>query len=155
MRDTEREAERHRQREKQAPCGEPNVRLNPRPRDHAESKADAQPLRHPCVPITSILKRRSKCHENTDTHRRPCEDKGRAQSDARISQQANEPMDTKDWPPLSEAEKKQGFYQVSEETWLCWHLHFRLPASSTVQTIAFCCFKPSSLWYFVRTAIGN
>ena len=30
MRDTEREAERHRQREKQAPCGNPDVGLNPR-----------------------------------------------------------------------------------------------------------------------------
>ena len=30
MRDTERESQRHRQREKQAPCREPNVGLNPR-----------------------------------------------------------------------------------------------------------------------------
>ena len=29
MRDTEREKQRHRQREKQAPCREPNVGLNP------------------------------------------------------------------------------------------------------------------------------
>ena len=32
MRDTERQ--RHRQREKQTPCGEPNVRLYPRTQDH-------------------------------------------------------------------------------------------------------------------------
>ena len=34
MRDTEREAETDRQREKQAPCGEPNAGLYPRPWDH-------------------------------------------------------------------------------------------------------------------------
>ena len=48
MRDTERGKQRHKQRERQAPCGEPDVELNlgtlePDP----EPKADAQPLSHP------------------------------------------------------------------------------------------------------------
>ena len=46
MRDTQREAET--QREKQAPCEEPNVGLNPRtPGSQPEPKADVQPLSHP------------------------------------------------------------------------------------------------------------
>ena len=37
-----------RQREKQIPCGEPDVGLDPRTRDHdPEPKADAHPLSHP------------------------------------------------------------------------------------------------------------
>ena len=45
MRDTER------QREKQAPCREPNAGLDPRiPGSHPEPKADAQPLSPPGVP---------------------------------------------------------------------------------------------------------
>ena len=48
MRDTERERQRHRWREKQAPCGEPDVELDPRiPGLRPELKADAQPLSHP------------------------------------------------------------------------------------------------------------
>ena len=51
-----RERERHGQREKQAPCREPNAELDPRtPGSHPEPKADAQPLSHPGVPICSIL----------------------------------------------------------------------------------------------------
>ena len=52
MRDTEREAGRHRQREeKQASCKGPEVGLDLRNLgSHPESKADAQPLRHPGVP---------------------------------------------------------------------------------------------------------
>ena len=50
MRETERK--RHRQREKQALCREPNVGLDPRsPGSHPEPKADTQPLSHPCVPV--------------------------------------------------------------------------------------------------------
>ena len=46
MRDTEKEAETD--REKQVPCGEPNVGLNPRtPGSCPEPKADAQPLSYP------------------------------------------------------------------------------------------------------------
>ena len=42
--------ERERQREKQAPCKEPDMGLNPRiMRSHPEPKADAQPLSHPDV----------------------------------------------------------------------------------------------------------
>ena len=53
MRDREREAQRHRQREKQAPCREPDVGLDPRtPGLHPEPKADAQQLSHPGVPGT-------------------------------------------------------------------------------------------------------
>ena len=48
MRHTERG--RHRQREKQAPCREPDVGLHPGTAgSHAEPKADAQPLSHPGV----------------------------------------------------------------------------------------------------------
>ena len=49
MRDTERQ--RHRGREKQAPCREPDVGLDPRTLgSQPEPKADAQPLSHPGVP---------------------------------------------------------------------------------------------------------
>ena len=56
MRDTEREGQRHRQREKQAPCRDPDVGLDPgtlgiRP----ELKAGAQPLSHPVVPRREIF----------------------------------------------------------------------------------------------------
>ena len=45
MRDTEREGQRHRQREKQAPCREPNTGLDPgTPGSCPGPKADAQPL---------------------------------------------------------------------------------------------------------------
>ena len=41
----EKQRQRHRQREKQAPCGEPDVGLNLRtPGSRPELKADAQPL---------------------------------------------------------------------------------------------------------------
>ena len=50
MRDTERGRKRGRQ-EKQAPCKEPDVGLNPRtPGSGPEPKANAQPLSHPGVP---------------------------------------------------------------------------------------------------------
>ena len=53
MGNIQRERQRHRQREKQAPCREPHVGLNPRtPGSGPESKADAQPLSHPGVPKT-------------------------------------------------------------------------------------------------------
>ena len=49
MRDTERQ--RHRQREKQALCGEADTRLDPRtPGSHLEPRADEQPLSHPDAP---------------------------------------------------------------------------------------------------------
>ena len=49
MRDTERQ--RHRQKEKQAPCGEPNAGFNPRtPGSQPEPKIDTQPLSHPGAP---------------------------------------------------------------------------------------------------------
>ena len=52
MRDTERERQRHRQMEKQAPCREPNVGLDPgTPGSHPELKADVPLLSHPGVPI--------------------------------------------------------------------------------------------------------
>ena len=53
MRDTEREREvqRHRQWEKQAPHREPNVGLNPgSPGSHPGPKADAKLLSHPGIP---------------------------------------------------------------------------------------------------------
>ena len=50
--DTHRERQRHRRRDKQAPCREPDVGLDPRtPGSRLESKADAQPLSHPGVPL--------------------------------------------------------------------------------------------------------
>ena len=55
MRDTEREGQRPRQREKQAPCKEPDVGLDPgTPGSHPEPEADAQPLSLPGVPNLSI-----------------------------------------------------------------------------------------------------
>ena len=56
MRDTVRERQRHRQREKQAPCWEPNVGLDTgSPRSRPGPKAGAQLLSHPGVPQTSFL----------------------------------------------------------------------------------------------------
>ena len=55
MRDTEKERQRHRQREKQAPCGKPNVELDPRtPGSCPEPHADAQSLRYPGAPNFSF-----------------------------------------------------------------------------------------------------
>ena len=45
-----RERQRHRQREKQAPCGEPDVGLDPRTLGSPpEPKADTQPLSYPGI----------------------------------------------------------------------------------------------------------
>ena len=55
MKDTEREAERHRQREKHAPYREPAAGFDPwTPGSHPEPKADAQPLRYPGLPREAI-----------------------------------------------------------------------------------------------------
>ena len=44
---------RERQREKQAPCGDPDVGLDLRtPGSRPEPKADVQPLSHPDAPTT-------------------------------------------------------------------------------------------------------
>ena len=54
MRHTERQ--RHRQKEKQALCGEPDAGLSPRtPRSQPESKADTQPLSHPGAPKLELF----------------------------------------------------------------------------------------------------
>ena len=61
MRDTERgrERQKNRQREKQAPHGEPDLGLNPRtPGSRPDPKADTQPLSHPEVPKNTIKKNR-------------------------------------------------------------------------------------------------
>ena len=51
MRDTERETQRLRQREKQAPYRKPDGKLDPRTLGLSpEPKADAQPLSHPGAP---------------------------------------------------------------------------------------------------------
>ena len=58
MRDTEggRGRQRHRQREKQAPCREPNMGLDPRtPGSHPGPKAGAKSLSHPGIPLPPIL----------------------------------------------------------------------------------------------------
>ena len=48
--------ERDRQREKQAPCREPDVGLDPgTPGSHPGSKADAKPLSHPGIPMIGNL----------------------------------------------------------------------------------------------------
>ena len=50
------ETQRHRQREKKAPGGEPNVGLDPRtPGSRPGPKADAQLLSHPGVPDLLIF----------------------------------------------------------------------------------------------------
>ena len=52
MRDTHRERQKHRQREKQAPCGEPNVEFDPWTLGSCPGpKAGAKLLSHPGVPI--------------------------------------------------------------------------------------------------------
>ena len=54
MRD--REEQRLRQREKQPPCGEADMGLDPRTLgSHPERKADAHPLSHPGVPSEHLL----------------------------------------------------------------------------------------------------
>ena len=53
MIDTEREGQRHRQREKQAPCREPDVGLDPRtPGSHPGPKAGTKQRSHPGIPFT-------------------------------------------------------------------------------------------------------
>ena len=55
MRDTKKErGQRHRQREKQAPCRELDAGLDPgSPGSHPGPKADAKPLSHPGIPLKS------------------------------------------------------------------------------------------------------
>ena len=56
MRDTHRERQRHSQREKQAPCRESDMGLDPRtPGLQPEPKADTQPLGHPGGPKVFII----------------------------------------------------------------------------------------------------
>ena len=56
MRDTQTERQSHSQREKQAPCGEPDVGFHPRtPEPQPELKADAQPLSYPGVPAICLF----------------------------------------------------------------------------------------------------
>ena len=50
MRDLEKERQRHRQKEKQVPCREPNADLILGLQNHPEPKADAQLLSHSGVP---------------------------------------------------------------------------------------------------------
>ena len=55
--ETRRERQRHRQREKQAPCGEPDEGLDPRTLGSwLEPKADTQPLSHPGDPSLFYFK---------------------------------------------------------------------------------------------------
>ena len=50
--------QRHKQREKQVPCEEPNAGLHPRtPGSHPEPKADTHPLSHPGALSHFIFKR--------------------------------------------------------------------------------------------------
>ena len=56
-----RERQRHRQEEKQAPCREPDVGLDPgTPGSRPGPEADAQPLSPPGIPGTKILKSKGK-----------------------------------------------------------------------------------------------
>ena len=57
MRDTEREKQTYRQREKQAPCRDPDVGLDPRtPGSRPGRKVEAQLLNHPGVPCYHFFK---------------------------------------------------------------------------------------------------
>ena len=57
MRGTDWEGQRHREREKQAPCGEPDLALNPQTLGSLpEPKADTQPRNHPGIPTTKPFK---------------------------------------------------------------------------------------------------
>ena len=57
MRDTQREKQRHGQREKQAPCREPDVGLDPGTQESGpEPKADTKPLSHPSVLVVQKFK---------------------------------------------------------------------------------------------------
>ena len=62
----ERERQTHRQKEKQAPCREPNVRLDPSTLGSCpEPKADAQPLSHPSILVLFLdLLEREREREN-------------------------------------------------------------------------------------------
>ena len=52
----EREAQRHRRREKQAPYWEPDAGLDPgTPESRPGPKAGAKPLSHPGIPETKVL----------------------------------------------------------------------------------------------------
>ena len=54
--DTHRKRQRHRQREKQAPCREPDAEFNPKtPGSRPEPKADSELLSHPGILIWSFL----------------------------------------------------------------------------------------------------
>ena len=54
MRDPERQ--RHKQREKQAPCREPDEGLDPMtPGSRHDPKASAKPLSHPGIPSKNVL----------------------------------------------------------------------------------------------------
>ena len=56
-----RERDRHRQREKQAPCREPNVGLDPwTPGPHPEPKAGTKPLNHPEIPPELLMEVRTR-----------------------------------------------------------------------------------------------
>ena len=57
MRDTERERQKHRQREKQAPRGDPDVGLDPGATGPCpEPKRNIQPLCHPGAPMINLLR---------------------------------------------------------------------------------------------------
>ena len=56
MRGTDRERQRHRQREKQASCREPDSGLDPRtPGSLPKPKAGTKPLSHPGIPMQLVL----------------------------------------------------------------------------------------------------
>ena len=56
MIDIGRERQRHRQREKQAPCREPDMGLDPwSPGSHPGRKAGAKPLSYPGIPFLKFL----------------------------------------------------------------------------------------------------
>ena len=67
MRDTGSMRQRHRLREKQAPCREPHVGLDPGSLgSFPELEADAQPLSHPVAPLAFFSDNKA-AHGNNNT----------------------------------------------------------------------------------------
>ena len=71
MTDTDRERQRHtgRERQKQAPCREPDAGLDPgTPGSHPGPKAGTKPLSHPGIPLpVGLIEQMDKSFESPET----------------------------------------------------------------------------------------